>query len=103
MIFIEKKAKVQLKRSMGGFREWVVYEVRLGDHQNLQADAGEAKPSGAHGHRKSFLGRVHALWCGWHTVWEGEKGQRWGRRGRQVDTSDVKSLHCQVSRSLDFN
>ena len=23
--FIEKKAKVQLKRSMGGFREWVVY------------------------------------------------------------------------------
>ena len=35
---------------------------------------------------KSFLGRVHALWCGWLTAGEGEKargGQEW-RTGRHI-------------------
>lgn len=88
--FIDKKAKVQLKRSMGGFREWVVYEVRLGGCiRTCRPMLGDENPLG-HMVMKVFPGKgaCPVVWLAYSVG--GREGQRWGRRGEQVDTSDVE-------------
>lgn len=88
--FIEKEGQSPAEEINGGFREWVVYEVRLGGmHQNLQADAGRREPSGAHCHESlSWEGCVP---CGVVGIQCGRREARVGQEGQvEVDTSDVE-------------